>query len=112
LIWARAIRGKLKKTQYKAFKLCIYLKKIIEGSGHPVSLKVSTILQRKGWFVANGARYPSTQEPDVFKEIDVIGEKRSTLFPEAYNNLIIECKKQKDPWIFSNKIKKSMVFTF
>jgi hypothetical protein len=83
-----------------------YLKKLIEDSGHPVSLKVSTILQRKGWFVANGARYPSTQEPDVLKEIDVIGEKRSTLFPEAHNNLIIECKKQKDPWIFFKQNKK------
>lgn len=83
-----------------------YLKKLIEDSGHPVSLKVSTILQRKGWFVGNGVRYPSSQEPDVLKEIDIIGSKRSKLFPEANSILIIECKKQKDPWIFFQQNRK------
>jgi len=83
-----------------------WLKKIIENSGHPVSLKISTILQRKGWFVGNGVRYPSPQEPDILKEIDIIGSKRSKLFPEANNELIIECKKQKDPWIFFKQNRK------
>jgi hypothetical protein len=82
------------------------LKKIIEDSGHPVSLKASTILQRKGWFVGCGSRYPSKEEPGTLKEIDIIGSKRSELFREAYNYLIIECKKQKDPWIFFKQNQK------
>lgn len=82
-----------------------WLKEIIEDSGHPLSLKISTTPQRKEWFVGNGIRYPSP-ENGILREIDVFGSKRSKLFPDANNNLIIECKKQKDPWIFFKQGRK------
>jgi hypothetical protein len=76
------------------------LKKIIEDSGHPVSLKASTILQKKGWNVRNSPRYPSKIEPNVLMEIDIVCRKESKLLKDASCELIIECKKQNDPWIF------------
>jgi hypothetical protein len=83
------------------------LKKLIEGSGHPVSIKASTILQKKGWWVKNSVRYPSIHEKDVLKEVDIVCGKKSTLFENAYVILTIECKKQKDPWIFFNQKQKN-----
>jgi hypothetical protein len=88
------------------------LKKIIEDSGHPVSLKASMILQKKGWYVRNSPRYASESEIDMLKEIDIVSGKDSNLFKDAQNVLIIECKKQKDPWIFFNqKQNNDKIFT-
>jgi hypothetical protein len=83
------------------------LKKIVEDSGHPVSLRASTILHRKGWYVRNSPRYSSKTEIDVLKEIDIVSRKKSNLFKDANCELIIECKKQKDPWIFFIQNKKN-----
>ena len=83
------------------------LKKIIENSGHPVSLRASTILQKKGWYVKNAPRYTSVKESDVLMEIDIVSRKKSKLYKHANCELIIECKKQKDPWIFFTQNKKN-----
>jgi hypothetical protein len=84
-----------------------YLEKFIEGSGHPVSLKISTILQRKGWYVKNAPRYSQKNSSGELREIDVVGTKKSKLYEDAFNDLIIECKKQKDPWIFFKQPQKN-----
>jgi len=87
------------------------LRKIIEDSGHPVSLKASTILQKKGWYVRNSVRYPSSDENEL-REVDIISGKKSKLFENGDSILIIECKKQKDPWIFFNQKQKNQhIFT-
>jgi hypothetical protein len=83
------------------------LRKFVEDSGHPVSLKASTILQRKGWYVRNAPRYVSANENEALKEIDIVSRKKSTLYQHANCELIIECKKQKDPWIFFTQNKKN-----
>jgi hypothetical protein len=88
------------------------LKKIIESSGHPVSLKTSTILQKKGWYVRNSPRFTSKSEDGVLKEIDIISVKKSKIFEDSENTLIIECKKQRDPWIFfEQNHKNDRIFT-
>jgi len=83
------------------------LKKMIEGTGHPVSLKVSMILQRKGWYVRNAPRYSQKNDDSELREIDIVGSKKSNLFEDSFNELIIECKKQKDPWIFFKQTRKN-----
>ena len=78
------------------------IKQEIEKSGHPVSINVSTILQNKGWFVKNSVRYPHG-ELDI-GEADVIANTECKLVQNTFENLIIECKKQKDaPWVFFNQ---------
>ena len=77
-----------------------YIKKMVNASGHPVSIKVSTILQMTGWYVRNSPRYVSKIKPELLMEIDIVGRKESTLYAHANCELIIECKKQNAPWIF------------
>jgi hypothetical protein len=75
----------------------------IGKSGHPVSIKISNILQKRGWFVRNSVRYPLEKNGFETGEIDVIATIESNLIKNTYDNLIIECKKQTDPWVFFNQ---------
>jgi hypothetical protein len=86
---------------------CTNLEKLIEDSGHPVSLKASIILQRKGWHVRNAPRYLPEKDTDILKEIDIVATKKSKLIKDGANEFIIECKKQKDPWIFFKQTEKN-----
>jgi hypothetical protein len=82
------------------------IKKNVNASGHPVSLKVSTILQRNKWYVKNASRYPINETVDEFREVDVFASKESKLYSDSIDNLIIECKKQSDPWVFFRQDRK------
>ena len=76
------------------------IKKEVEKSGHPVSLKASIILNKKGWYVRNAPRYfnPNLK---ISREIDIVAQKKSIYVKDAIDVLIIECKKSKDkPWVF------------
>lgn len=82
------------------------LKKQIESSGHPVSLKVSNILNKNGWFIKNAPRFKLDMD-ERFREIDVIAIQKSSFFGDCWDNLIIECKKQTKEWIFFRQDKKN-----
>jgi len=48
----------------------------------------------------------------MLNEIDIVGYKDSKIFLNAQNVLVVECKKQSDPWIFFNqKEKNPRIFT-
>jgi len=81
----------------------------IEKSGHPVSLKVSQMLNKHGWFVKNAPRF-SLPKMENFLEIDVVGIKKSNFIGDSWDYLIIECKKQDKPWIFFKQDKKMSMF--
>jgi hypothetical protein len=84
-----------------------YIKKLVNSSGHPVSIKASTNLQETGWDVRNSPRYVSKNKSDTLMEIDIVGRKESTLYAHANCELIIECKKQKAPWIFFTQTQRN-----
>jgi hypothetical protein len=67
------------------------IKKAVESTGHPTSLKVSTILQKRGWFVKNSLRF-RFEKDESYREIDVVALRESGLVPNSFDNLIIECK--------------------
>lgn len=75
------------------------LKKEIEFSGHPVSLKISNILNKNGWIVKNAPRF-KFENDENYREIDVVAVRKSSFFGECNDNLIIECKKQNANWVF------------
>jgi hypothetical protein len=78
----------------------------VEKSGHPVSLKVSQILDKHNWFVKNAPRFALPKDT-TFSEIDVVGVKESKFIGDTLDYLIIECKKQDKPWIFFKQNKKN-----
>lgn len=82
------------------------LKKEIESTGHPVSLKVSNILNKNGWFVKNAPRY-KLEDNERFREIDVFAIRKSSFFGDCWDNLIIECKKQNANWVFFRQNKEN-----
>ncbi len=76
------------------------IKNDIQKSGHPVSLKVSFMLNKKGWYVKNAPTYFDSDIKKI-KEIDLVAEKGYPLVKDSKSMLIIECKKSKDnPWVF------------
>ncbi len=76
------------------------IKKEVEKSGHPVSLKTSIILNKKGWYVRNAPRYFDSNLK-ISREIDIVAQKKSIYVKDAIDVLIIECKKSKGkPWVF------------
>ncbi len=85
------------------------LKKFIENSGHPVSIKVSNTLIKNGWFIKNAPRYFDKGIKD-YRELDIYAERDSS-FIKGKDILLIECKKNHShPWIFftQNKLNKSV----
>ena len=76
------------------------IKNELKKSGHPVSLRASIILNKKGWYVRNAPRYfnPNLK---ISREIDIVAQKKSIYVKNAIDVLIVECKKSKDyPWVF------------
>lgn len=82
------------------------LKKEIELTGHPVSLKISNILNKNGWFVKNAPRFKLDND-ERYREIDVIAVRKSSFFGDCCDNLIIECKKQTANWVFFRQNKEN-----
>jgi len=86
------------------------IKKEIDKSGHPVSLKASLILNKKGWYVKNAPIY-FDKRTKTNREIDIVAQKKSNFVKDAFDTLIIECKKQKkNPWVFfkQHKLNKNV----
>ena len=88
------------------------IKDEVQKSGHPVSLKVSQILDKKQWFVKNAPRFQYHKDDENLSEIDVVGVRKSKFIVDSWDNLIIECKKQDKPWVFfSQDNRNTDVFT-
>ena len=60
------------------------------------------ILQKKGWDFKNAPMFSIKNKDDKeeSREIDIVANHKSQLVKDAWNSLIIECKKQEKPWIF------------
>lgn len=79
---------------------------IIAKSGHDFHIKISKLLEKKGWKVSNSPHYndPATNVP---REIDIIAENNFEVGDFFYNKksnltirLFIECKYIKNPFVF------------
>ena len=87
------------------------IKKEISQSGHSVSVRVSKILNSKGWYVQDSTRYKVNETDSMFYEIDVFATKESTFAGRSNNCLCIECKKQTGKnWVFfkQNKLNEDI----
>jgi len=83
------------------------IRKEVRKSGHPVNLKVSIILNKKGWYVKNAPRYFDPRLK-TFREVDIVAKKKSNFIGIGYDTLIIECKKSENhPWVFFNQGKEN-----
>ena len=77
----------------------------INKSGFPLELHTSALLNKNNWFVKNNARYYDNYLED-FREIDIIATIKYTKIKDAFNELVIECKKSKSkPWVFFKQSK-------
>lgn len=67
----------------------------IKRSGIPTEIRVSSILRRNGWDVANQLPY---DDSGTIRPIDIIAFK--AISPNMGLGLVIECKKSEKPWVF------------
>lgn len=78
-----------------------HIKREILKSGHSVSVKVSKILNSRGWYVQDSSRFKENEKDEHFFEIDVLARKDSSFAGSSMNTLCIECKKQENKnWVF------------
>ena len=83
------------------------IKREVKKTGHPLSIEISGILNEKSWYVKNGPRYYS-ENIDTFREIDVVSIRESSFIKDAFDTLIIECKKSDSGnWVFFRQNRKN-----